>query len=198
MEEMSQDHKHTTLLHPGEDQRLTTLVISHIVRPGMAAQFDEWSNQIDKAVTHFPGYHNSIRLSQAGGLNHVIVQFETAETFENWLKSDEFRELDLQGRKHGARRRAMVYGHQGRLVIPSEAAAPKWKAAIATWLGVFPCLIAMNALLGWLALPWPDLLIRFISSVILTAFLTWIILPRVRATLRPWILAEAQVEERTR
>jgi antibiotic biosynthesis monooxygenase (ABM) superfamily enzyme len=72
--------------------------------------------------------------------------------------------------------------------LPSEQAAPKWKTFIATWAAVLPLLLVLNALVG--LLPLPKLVRLPLSSVLLTASLTWFVLPFVRRRVRPWLLAD--------
>jgi hypothetical protein len=81
---------------------------------------------------------------------------------------------------------------QGRRVqvrVPSETAIPKWKTWIATWVAVFPLLLALNGLVALLPIKLPMPVELAVTSLIMTATLTWLILPRIRKLLRPWLLA---------
>ena len=80
--------------------------------------------------------------------------------------------------------------------LPSEAAARKWKTALVTWLGVVPTLLIVSGVIGH-ALPGLSRVVQqLISSVLLTVTLTWLILPRVRAWSRFWMLRDTDGELR--
>lgn len=74
---------------------------------------------------------------------------------------------------------------------------PKWKQAAATWLGVYPTLVAVNVVM---VRPLADsvnwLVLLTGSSMVLTVILTWVILPRVHRVLRPWMFAESDKDSR--
>jgi antibiotic biosynthesis monooxygenase (ABM) superfamily enzyme len=81
--------------------------------------------------------------------------------------------------------------------LPSDASAAKWKRFVTTWLAVFPVLLAISSLTRWLLEDWPPLLQLIPSSLMLTATLQWIILPRIQRWSRFWLLRGADGDLRT-
>ena len=81
-----------------------------------------------------------------------------------------------------------------RFDLPGEADAAKWKRFLMTWAAVFPVLLALNAAVGLTNLPQVARLA--ITSPLLTALLTWLILPKVTRWLKPWVLSDAEGKPR--
>lgn len=70
---------------------------------------------------------------------------------------------------------------------PMPAAPPIWKQAVVIWLGFFP----LNLLVTWLAtllVPDLNLALRVLAStLILTPIMTYLVLPRITASLEWWL-----------
>lgn len=171
------------------------VVVSHIIRPAHEQAFVEWSGKMDEGVRAAPGFRSLIRLNQGPAISHTVVQFDSQEQLDWWLGSDVFRQLRGEGGTYSLRVIQPQAGITNVVSIPGPSTMPRWKQAAATWLGVYPTLVALNIVmvrplsdsLNWLVL-------LTCSSVILTVILTWVILPRVHRALRPWMFAELDVD----
>jgi uncharacterized protein len=140
------------------------------------------------AVRTAEGFRSIVRFDQHPAISHTHLQFETRTDLDRWLQSDAFRALRSEGVSHSMRTIQPQTGAGGVFLIPSSASVPRWKQAAATWLGVYPTLVLMQALLiRPLAGTFHWLILLTASSVILTALLSWVILPRVHRALRPWM-----------
>jgi hypothetical protein len=69
------------------------------------------------------------------------------------------------------------------------AAPPKWKMALATWLGVYPTI----TLLLWALWPamgdLPMALRALVLTAIMVPLLTWVVMPALTRLLRPWLFS---------
>jgi antibiotic biosynthesis monooxygenase (ABM) superfamily enzyme len=76
---------------------------------------------------------------------------------------------------------------------PTEAplrALPKWKMAIATFLGVWPVAGVLGVvLLPWLA-SWNGVVRSAVFNACIVTLLTWIVMPLVTRVLGPWLRSE--------
>jgi antibiotic biosynthesis monooxygenase (ABM) superfamily enzyme len=164
------------------------VVVSHIVRPAHEHVFGDWTDRVSAAVRGAPGFRSIIRLDQHPAISHTLLQFESRELLDEWLKSDAFSALRAEGIGYSLRTIQSLLGSESVFTIPGSASVPRWKQAAATWLGVYPTLVVIQALfvrplagtVHWLVLSTG-------SSIVMTVMLAWVILPRVHRALRPWM-----------
>lgn len=64
---------------------------------------------------------------------------------------------------------------------------PKWKMAIATFLGVFPVATLLNVTLGPWIKDWPFVLRNAAFNAAVVALLSWAVMPLVTRLLRGWL-----------
>jgi antibiotic biosynthesis monooxygenase (ABM) superfamily enzyme len=67
---------------------------------------------------------------------------------------------------------------------------PRWKMAVATFLGVFPVALVLNPILGPVIRSCPLVLGSAAFNLCVVALLTWVVMPNVTRLLRPWLHAE--------
>jgi antibiotic biosynthesis monooxygenase (ABM) superfamily enzyme len=171
--------------HPNES---ATLLTSRLVRIGQEEAFAAWSDRYEAAARGADGYRGLVRLEQPDGLTHFVQRFADDDALQAWERSVVRRALSAEADAISASRDQRHAEGDAAIRLPSEQAAPKWKTFIATWAAVLPLLLVLNALVG--LLPLPKLVRLPLSSVLLTASLTWFVLPFVRRRVRPWLLAD--------
>jgi len=171
-----------------------TLVISRVMRPGREDRYDGWAAQVIADAATRPDFQGALRLDQAGAMHHLLVQFADRVALDAWAgQGDHGRGAD--GFSTGLRQ--VVQGPIAHVMLPSEAAARKWKTALVTWIGVVPTLLLVSGVVGWLLPHAPRPVQQILSSILLTGALTWLILPRVRGWSRFWMLRDSQGRVRT-
>jgi len=69
-------------------------------------------------------------------------------------------------------------------------AFPKWKMAIATFLGVFPVAMLLSLTLGRVTASWNFILANLVFNACVVALLTWIVMPVITRALHGWLYAE--------
>lgn len=64
---------------------------------------------------------------------------------------------------------------------------PRWKMAVATFLGVFPTSLAITFLLGSWGASLPLLVRSAVIAALMVVMLTWVVMPFVTKLLRKWL-----------
>jgi len=72
----------------------------------------------------------------------------------------------------------------------SPSSPPRWKMAIATFLGVLPVATVLNVTLGPAILSWNVLLRTAVFNGCMIALLTWAIMPLMTRVLHNWLRSE--------
>lgn len=173
------------------DREAVSAVVTRVVRPGKEDEFAAWADEVDRAAAVFPGHRGAVRLHDEQGLDHLIYQFDTEEHLRAWERSQTRRELIRQGDRLSDEQRSTAAGSNAWFAVPGGNASPRWKTFLITWAAVYPTLLLISTVLNAVAPGLPQPLSLAISSVSLTALLTWAILPPVTRRARPWLLGGA-------
>lgn len=64
---------------------------------------------------------------------------------------------------------------------------PRWKMAVATFLGVFPLAMVLNVTLGPMIRDWPFVLRNAVFNACVVLLLAWVVMPLVTRLLRGWL-----------
>ncbi|HEX8388117.1 MAG TPA: hypothetical protein VF636_03785 [Sphingomonas sp.] len=166
------------------------LIASRLVKAGHQDEFERWADRLLAAVRRSPGHSSTARLDQIGGLTHFVHLFDGRDAIERWTGSAERRGLIGEAEDFTVGVREIVDGPEIRSRLPSESATPKWKLWIATWSTVFPLLLTLNAIMTALPFEMPEPVQLALTSLIMTAVLTWFVIPQLRKLLRPWLLGD--------
>ena len=76
----------------------------------------------------------------------------------------------------------------GQVTRPQLPSSPKWKMAIATFVGAYTVTaIAIPLEISWLPHSWSFYEINIITNIIMAAAMTWAILPGMSRLLRRWL-----------
>src|SRR6059058_2314398 len=67
---------------------------------------------------------------------------------------------------------------------------PKWKMAVATFLGVFPLAMILNLTIGPVIQSWNFVLRNAVFNACVVVSLTWVVMPLVTRVLHPWLSKE--------
>jgi antibiotic biosynthesis monooxygenase (ABM) superfamily enzyme len=90
----------------------------------------------------------------------------------------------LEGDHEGADHPGLMKG--GPMKNP-KSSPPRHKLALLTWLGAYPVITLILALLGPSIVTWPLALRTLVLSVLMVATLTWLVMPALTRVLRPWL-----------
>jgi len=70
------------------------------------------------------------------------------------------------------------------------APPPRWKMAVATFLGVFPVATVLGLVLGPVIKSWHFLLSNAVFNICVVTLLTWVVMPLVIRALHRWLHSE--------
>jgi antibiotic biosynthesis monooxygenase (ABM) superfamily enzyme len=68
-----------------------------------------------------------------------------------------------------------------------QSPPPRWKMAIATFLGVFPIATILNLTIGPAIRSWPFLVANAVFNACIVALLTWVVMPLITRALHGWL-----------
>ena len=172
-----------------------TAVITHRVRPGREAGYEEWIKGIATDARNFNGYLGAHILRPELGVSpdHVIVvQFDTCPHLESWMQSD-LRKGWIERVQPLIREPESVKvltGLEPWFQLPGQtnAAAPKrYKQALLVWVGVAGLSLIVGPLVASLLATWPGFLRIVINTGIMVALLTYWVMPFLTRRFKGWL-----------
>lgn len=175
---------------------MITLIDSRVVAAGREEAFRAWAERVGAAAEAQPGFVGALRIVQTGGIFHLTHRFRDTEALAAWEASAACRRLEEEARTFSMPRRDVVEGGAPWVQLPSEADAPKWKRFLMTWAAALPVAVAMAALFSALGDPLPGAVQAAISSFVLVAAMTLVIIPRLSRWLKPWVMKDADGQAR--
>ncbi len=84
-----------------------------------------------------------------------------------------------------------LHGLEGWFRSIHHPPPPRWKMAVATFLGVFPLAMGLNVTLGPLIRGWPFVLRNAVFNAFVVALLAWVVMPIVTRCLHGWLVSES-------
>ena len=176
-----------------------TAIISHLVRLGREQGYEEWFYGIATAAGKFKGHLgvNMIRPRDQVHPEYVaILRFDHYDNLKNWLESDTRREWieRLQPLIEKPEAVQTLTGLETWFILsdkPLKSPPPRYKMALITWLGVFITLAILSRLLAPLLFGLPLLLNQLITTGIVVALLTYLIMPRLTQLFQKWLYPKA-------
>lgn len=174
-----------------------TVMSSRAIEAGAEARFERWVDQLQDAARDAAGYLGAIQLRQTQGLQHLVFRFEREADARAWREGDRYRELAVAADEFSSGLDQAQAGDPVRFEAPNDNAAVGWKRFVTTWIAVFPVLLVISSVMRWLLADLPPTLQLLPSSLILTAVLQWIILPRLQRWSRAWLLKDSNGDLRT-
>ena len=175
---------------------MMTLIDSRVVAAGREDAFRAWAERVSTAAQAQPRFAGALRVVQTGGIFHLAHRFDDARSLQAWEASAACRHLHEEAHAFSTPRREVVEGDAPWVQLPSEADAPKWKRFLMTWAAALPVALAMSALFSVLGDPLPALIQAAITSLVLVAAMTFIIIPRLSRWLQPWVMKDGDGQAR--
>ncbi len=185
-------------IETGEDPQVTA-IISHVVRSGREQGYEEWFHGIATDARKFQG-HLGVNVIRPRDHAHpeyvVILKFERYDNLKQWLESDTRRQWieRLQPLIEKPEAVQTLTGLETWFTLsdkPLQSPPPRYKMALITWLGVFITLAILSRLLAPLLSGLPVLLNQLITTGLVVASLTYLIMPRLTQLFRQWLYPKA-------
>lgn len=168
------------------------IAITRRVKPGREAEFQEALREFFKTSLAHIGVHGANMLVPPPGSQSP--EFGILRTFANKQERDAFYgsplfktwEERIKPLTEGEAVRRELTGLEAWFRSPQHP-PPRWKMAIATYLGVLPTVIALNLTLAPLMRSWNFFLSNVVLNAGVVALLTWVVMPLVTRFLRHWL-----------
>jgi antibiotic biosynthesis monooxygenase (ABM) superfamily enzyme len=174
-----------------------TVVANRRIKPGHEAAFEQAMRSFVEFTLSAPGHRGIIVLRPApGSRDYTVVdqfsderarhEFKSSAEYQDWMRRlGELTEGDLRIEE--------LSGLEGWFTLPEQASLatpPKYKMAVATFLGVFPVAMTLNLSLAPAIRSWPFLLSNAVFNAGMVTLLTWVVMPLVTRALRAWLFPQ--------
>jgi antibiotic biosynthesis monooxygenase (ABM) superfamily enzyme len=171
-----------------------TVTVARRVMPGGEDAFEAWAERLTAACARFPGFLGAglLRPAHVGQDWHVVYRFDSRDNLAAWERSPVRRAL-LADAAHLLATTAVhrVSGLETWFALPGRTAPapPKWKMFLVSLVAIYALQLVVNLGLAWLAGRWA-LAVRLILYVtVVTASMTWLVMPRLARMLAAWLYA---------
>lgn len=176
-----------------------TVAITRHVDPERAKEVAAWARAGQDLLSASPGYLGSgwIRPDPASAEWHMLFRFADAESLAIWERSPEraWWVASAQGLVEDGtqERHTGIEGWFGtpasvEVIASAPPAPPRWKQMVAIFLVFYPLSLGANAGLGAVIPDWPLWARALVAVVLVTPVMTYLALPFVTRTLRPWLM----------
>lgn len=172
-----------------------TVCITRTVKPEHEAAFERALHEFVERSLVLPGQHGvHIMRPAPGSGSHeygIVRKFADRAAVAAYHDSAEYREWIRMAAEftEGAPQTAELTGLESWFTLPNAPlrAAPKWKVAAATFVGVFPTATLLSLTVGRVIRSWPMLLGGVLFNACMVAALTWLVMPFVTRLLHDWM-----------
>jgi len=173
-----------------------TMLVTRRIKPGQEARFLALMDQMLAAARAFPGHLGGQIIQPDGsegsepGLFHVLFAFDTPAHLEAWQQSPA-RALGLSAIEPAtagpAQTRELIGMAHWFMTGHTPSPPPRWKVALMSWLGIFPTVLVLNAVLGSLMAEWPVVPRTLLFTGLVVLLMTWVVAPQLTRWLKPWL-----------
>ena len=189
----------TPIMAPDE----LTVVVKRRIKLGREAEFEQAMRSFVQFALAFPGHRGISVLRPSGGSRDYIVvdKFADERARGSFKASSQYQEwMNRLGKlTEGDPRIEELSGLEGWFTLPEDpglARPPKYKMAMATFLGVFPVAMGLNLTLGRVIRSWPFVLGNAIFNACVVVLLTWVVMPLVTRMLHHWLFPQEQLKSK--
>jgi antibiotic biosynthesis monooxygenase (ABM) superfamily enzyme len=177
---------------PAAGRQPVTVTVARRVAPGREADFEEFSAALTSAAAGYPGFLGAgmLRPGHVGEPWHVVFRFDDLEHLRAWEVSPERAALLAEGEDliHSTDVHR-VTGLETWFALPSRTAPapPRWKMFAVSVVGIYVLQLLCNLALRPLDLPFA---VRVaLVAIVVTALMTWLVMPRAARLLQDWLYA---------
>ena len=172
------------------------IAITRRVRPGCEAEFQQALREFFQTSFSHGGVLGASMLTPLPGSDSreygILRTFASETERDAFYESPMFKAWDERARTltEGEPVYRQLHGLEAWFRSPQNP-PPRWKMALATFLGVFPVAMILNSTLGPVIRSWHFLLGSAVFNACMVALLTWVVMPLVTRWLHFWLSKEA-------
>ena len=178
------------------DGPAVTKIVDRIPLAGRERELEHAIKALIAAALHYPG-HMGVTVSRPAlpyqpGFR-LVYRFDTCEHLKAWEQSSDYAELSAEANRHtqGEPQRQTFSGLEVWFTHPahaSQAAPPRERIAVVTWLGIFPLVYAFSTLIPRL-LPedTPSIVNVVVVTMLVVLMMTYAVAPLLTKLFAKWL-----------
>jgi antibiotic biosynthesis monooxygenase (ABM) superfamily enzyme len=168
------------------------VAITRRVRPGCEAEFQQALREFFQASFGHGGVLGASMLTPPPGSDSreygILRTFASEAERDAFYASPMFQAWEQRARTltEGEPVYRQLNGLEAWFRSPHNP-PPRWKMAVATFLGVFPVAMTLNLTLGPAIKSWHFLLSNAVFNACVVTLLTWVVMPVITRVLQGWL-----------
>lgn len=179
-----------------------TVVINRRIKVGRESDYKAALIEFIDYGLHCPGYLSvTIESPSPAGRHYTVVgrfiderawhAFTQSAEYGAWMRRlDELTDGAVQIVEKCVLEEWVRVPAEPRLAVP-----PKWKMAVATFIGVYPVVTGLSSTLGPALKAWPLVASCAFIAAAVVVLLTWIVMPNLSRLMRPWLYPVAPSDD---
>jgi len=183
-----------------DTEQTATVVISHHVRDDVKLDYEAWLNEIIPVSKSYPGHLGVSIVHPVAGATvtyTIIIRFDTRKNLLTWMKSGDRKNLIRKVQPYLVEDdKFFVRSGLDFWFTPEEAKAKlptKWKQLLMTWSAIFPLVLAMSAVIDWLAtsahIPLGHELKVLSTTFLVVLMMVYVVMPRYTKLVHKWLFS---------
>lgn len=173
------------------------IAITRRVRPGHEAEFQKALGEFFQTSFSHSGVMGASMLTPAPGSETreygILRTFASEAERDAFYESEIFKQWEERARHltEGEPVYRPLHGLEAWFRSPHNP-PPKWKMAMATFLGVFPLAMLLTLSIGPIIREWPFVLRNAAFNACVVVLLSWVVMPVVTKLLHGWLQPRPQ------
>jgi uncharacterized protein len=175
-----------------------TSVYTRAIKAGHEAAFEAWFKALSQTAHTFDGHLGSgiIKLPNTDHPEYVtLFRFDSEAHLRAW-ETAPVRAAAMQQIEHalrGTANREVISGFEYWFVMPNRPTPPRWKMTIVTYLAITPLAYTLTHLIAFplMGLGLHDFAASAISSVVITAIMSYALMPFMIRLFERWLYPSA-------
>jgi uncharacterized protein len=175
-----------------------TAVVTHRVRDGKQASYDDWLKEIAPICRGSAGHLDLQIIRPIEDLTAtytIVIRFDTREHLEKWMSSQERKQLIEKVRPLLAKEDDFFIRSGLDFWFTPEGAKAKvpvrWKQFLATWSAIYPLVLGIplvvSSLLRKLGVPQDRFLDTLFGTAAVVFLMVYLVMPRYTKLLQRWL-----------
>ena len=171
------------------------VAITRRVKPGREQEFETALKEFFALALAHSGVHGAALIVPAPGSGSteygIIRSFASAAERDAFYASALYAEWKkrVAPLSDGQPETRELHGLEAFFRQDSPSPPPRWKMAIATYLGVVPVIMTLALTLGPLIRSWNFVLYNLVFNACVVVLLTWVVMPLITRALHGWLQA---------